>query len=146
MQNQLQKQSIFLLLIISILTFGIYIPIWFLNRVEAFNNLHSRTKLSEFPLIIVLVLFISSMMLTISVIFSLNFSMFLMADGINMVINLVGGFIILIYSFSVRSILEDQYDTSVSAIFTLLFSVFYLQYKINKLIDRHNLYEENIFN
>lgn len=65
MLKRLDRKNIFLIIFLAIITYGIYMPIWFLNRVEAINNLSSKKKIKKGPIMFVLVLFIASAVLLI---------------------------------------------------------------------------------
>lgn len=58
-----------------------------------------------------------------------------MIDGIDSIITLVSGISILILSFKVRRIMNEHYKINLSGVATFLFALFYLQYKLNRLLE-----------
>ena len=135
MVTQLQKKNILFMILLTIITYGIYIPVWFLNRKDAFNNLNSKEKISNGTIIFVLVIFIISAILLIPSILFMETEIGAMIDGIDFIINLVGIILILEIAFKVRRIMNDHYNTNLSGIATALLSYLYFQYKINNFLD-----------
>jgi hypothetical protein len=139
---------------LSILTLGVYIPIWFIQKRSGINELNSERKVGLFLPILALIL--------TSVIALLNFgvgaqiatvhNVELRWDWIaNLVVIAVVEAVMLVQAFLVRSILEDHatgqnlgplagsmalmHRSSFSAIGTFFFGIFYLQYKINEMVE-----------
>ena len=132
MVTQLEKKNVLLMILLTIITYGIYIPVWFLNRKDSFNNLNSKEKISNGPIIFVLVIFIISAILLIPSVLFMETEIGVMIDGVDSLINLVGGITILVMSFKVRRIMNEHYKTNLSGVATFFFTFFYLQYKINR--------------
>ena len=123
------KINVFLMIILTLVTLAIYIPIWFLRRKSWLNHLSATEKLGSKAAIFVLVIFcISALFLTVGGL-----------EVIDSLINIVGGITILILAFKVRRILHKHFNVKhslkvrFSGVFTFLFTIFYLQYKINRL-------------
>jgi hypothetical protein len=135
MDTQLQKKSVLLMIFLTIITYGIYIPVWFLNRKNAFNNLNSKEKISKGPIIFVLVLFIISAIILIPSILFTGTEIGAMIDMVDSAINLVGGITMLVVAFKVRRIMNEHYKTNLSVAATFFFSFYYLQYKINLFLE-----------
>lgn len=136
MGEGLNKQSIIVLFILIVITLGLYVPYWFYKKADVFNFLNSKTKISKSSIYLLFVLGIAQIVLTILI--------FLSLDSLSFVANLaqlqylvqgVYTILLLIISLGVRKILSDHTGQPVSLIFTFLFALFYLQYKINALID-----------
>ncbi|KKT35828.1 MAG: hypothetical protein UW24_C0003G0029 [Parcubacteria group bacterium GW2011_GWA2_44_12] len=121
------------MLILTIITYGIYIPVWFLNRKDTFNNLNSKEKISNGTIIFALVIFIISAIALILSLLFMETKIGAMFDEIDSLVNLVGGITILAMSFKVRWIMKEHYKINLSGIATFFFIIFYLQYKINRL-------------
>jgi hypothetical protein len=129
---QLKKRNVLLMILLTLITYGVYIPVWFLNRKDSINNLNSKEKISAGPIIFLLIIsIIYAIMLIPSILFT-ETSIGSIIDWIDIIINLAGSIIILIMSFKVRRILNEHYNTKISDIATFLFTFFYLQYKINR--------------
>lgn len=124
------------MLLFSFVTHGIYVPFWFSNRKDSFNSLNSHEKISSIPIVALL---IASIISAISDIFHIRPVGFMATPAemqINIIYALLNGFIaviILIQSFKIRRILNMHYDIELSAVATFFFTIFYLQYKINRL-------------
>lgn len=125
--KKLPDMSVFLLIIISMVTYGIYMPFWFFNRRDALNNLKSDTKISDAVIIIAIVMAIISGALLVPSYRSW------FAERLDGMISLAQWVVFLVLSFQVRRMLMDHYKIPISGIWTFLFSIFYLQYKINRL-------------
>ena len=135
MDTQLEKKNVLLMIFLTIITYGIYIPVWFLKRKNAFNNLNSKEKISNGPIIFVLVIFVISAILLIPSVLFMETEIGTMVDGIDSIINLVGGITILVMSFKVRRIMNEHYKTKLSGVATLFFTFLYLQYKVNRFLE-----------
>ncbi len=137
MDGQLQKKMILLVLI----TGGIYIPVWFLNRKDTFNDLNSERKLSGIFIIFLLVLSIIPAIYIVMLIFSIFIletdliRIILTLDPLIDLINSAGGIILLILAFKVRLILSDHFKTNLLIIATFFFTLFFLQYTINRFLE-----------
>jgi hypothetical protein len=151
---QLRKKSVVLVVFLSLITFGLYVPIWFLARRTAINNLRSREKISG--ALMAFVVFLQTCELA---------AIFISesggirgttekADAIlrsGNLLGLIGGIIILVQCFKVKRILLDHFsaqesgpfsgtislqrDVSLSGVATFFFQILYLQYKINRLLE-----------
>ncbi|MCK5235467.1 MAG: zinc-ribbon domain-containing protein [Deltaproteobacteria bacterium] len=146
---KLQKMPVIGLIFYAIITFGIYIGVWFIKKIEILNALNSDTKLSQG----VFGFIIAGLLVNIGIILYLIFSgafIELEADGlpvsqlarnllaISDALALAVQVLILIQAFRVRRILIDHHrslgtEIVISWIALIFFGVFYLQYKINRL-------------
>ena len=138
-EKTFKKISIWLMLVLSLITLGIYVPIWFLRRRDALNKLSSSEKLGSSGAIFVLVIFCISVLFFPVQLLSTDQSIISALDAVDRLINLVGGIILLVLAFTVRRILDDHYnehigmDLPFSKVWTFLFTFLYLQYKMNRL-------------
>lgn len=135
MTPQLQKKDILSMILLTIITLGIYIPVWFLNRSYAFNNLNSKEKINNNLINFVLLMFTVSVMLLIPSILFTETETGTMIDRVDALINMAGGITLWVISFKVRKIMNEHYNTSLSGVATFFFSFFYLQYKINQFLE-----------
>jgi hypothetical protein len=153
-EARLEDTSVLGAIVLSFLTAGIYQPIWFLTRRRALNNLHSKEKLGWGAPSVVLFLMLASICLPF--VGSAKWGSWVQAENalgpLHPLILLVAGVILIVQCFKVRRILLDhlaprqegmfsasirfQYDDSFSRMGTFFLGIFYLQYKINSLIDR----------
>lgn len=152
--NRLEDSSVFGVILLTFLTGGIYQVIWFLSRRNALNNLHSREKLGIGALSVALAAFIANFCFPI--VGSIKWGSWVEAENtlgpLHPLILLVGGIIIVVQCFKVRRILLDhlapreegmfsasirfQYEELLSRMGTFFLGIYYLQYKINGLLDR----------
>ncbi len=156
----LKKTSVFLVIFLTLITFGVYVPVWFITRRKAINSLHSQQKLGLGTLVFVLVLFgavllagfvegwmqASAAHVTMETYTKLN------ADIVNVLAG-VGGIVLLVQSFKVRRILLDHFraqssglfsstmslerEVSFSGVATFFLHIYYLQYKINGFVEAY---------
>ena len=131
---KLQKTSVFLMVILAVVTLGLYIPYWFLEKKNVFNSL-SKNKLSHELAYFVFVIYFIHIMWAITNIFSpLNTFIYLFFSSVIGFFASVAGLISIVLGFEVRKILLVHFGNKkkISKIWTFLFSPYYLQYKINK--------------
>jgi len=144
MSEKLEKKNILILILYTFITYAIYQPIWFLKQKNAINNLKSKEKLTDTPFNIVLVLYAVSALFLLISFFPYDNNTQSVIDAIDNTISITGSIILLFMSFKVRRILHQYYNIVLkrniefSKIWTFLFGIYYLQYKINKILDRKN--------
>lgn len=146
--------NIFVMVILTILTFGLYVSIWFVQKRSGLNQLNSNRK-AGLALPIVALLFSG-------VVAMLNFGvggniprihdLELMWDATaNLIADGLIGLLMVAQAFQVRAILEDHFQSysqgplagsialihrsSISPLGTFFFGIFYLQYKINEMVE-----------
>jgi hypothetical protein len=145
--------SIFGMLLLTLLTAGLYAPIWFLIRRRALNSLRSREKLEVWPIAVALAAFVASLCLPI--LGSFKWGSWVEVENafptLHPGILLVAGLILIVQCFKVRRILLDhlaprqeamfsagirmQHEELFSRMGTFFFGIFYLQHKINSMLD-----------
>ena len=142
----LGRMNVLLLILFSIITLGIYIPIWFLVKREAINSLASTEKLGSGAPIFVLLVYVTDAML----IFVPLGVTEVYLDIISNLITVIGVSIVVILSFKVRHIfdehfnLKQQRNIKLSGVATFFFTIYYLQYKIN-CIEKEKTAEYTIY-
>ena len=149
----LADASVFGMVILTLLTAGLYHPIWFLIRRRALNNLHSREKLEAWPVSVALAALVAS--LGLPLVGSLKWGSWVEVENaypaLHPGILLVAGLILVVQCFKVRRILLDhlaprqeamfsagirmQHEELFSRMGTFFFGIFYLQHKINSMLD-----------
>jgi len=149
----LADASIVGMCLLTLLTAGLYAPIWFLIRRRALNNLHSREKLEAWPVSVALAALVASLCLPL--LGSLKWGSWVEVENaypaLHPAILLVAGLILIVQCFKVRRILLDhlaprqeamfsagiwmQDEESFSRMGTFFFGIFYLQHKINSMLD-----------
>jgi len=143
-----QKKNIFLMVVLSIITLGIYSSVWYLKRSPEFYNLGTRKKLGTglpmvlliFNIIFIALIVILPLTITTSVgdffqnLTTLQISLIF---TLGIIFALMIFFYILLEFFSrtiVNQALENKGSRKkISVLLTLVFGYLYLQYEINRI-------------
>jgi hypothetical protein len=147
-----KKKSVIILILLCMITFGIYPYIWYIKRAKELDNLQTKSKSKKSFAIFSLVLFIliylgliglsiystSSSIQPASSISDIPLVFLIILITLGCLI-LILGISILVLSFNYRKILNEVLENKginvkVSALFTLFFHFLYLQYEINRII------------
>jgi len=134
-EPQLQKENVIIAILLTVLSFSWYIPAWLWRQREAINNLESKTKVQSNIFLVLLILFFVSVFL----VFVYPEEVFI--SIVSRIYGFIFAVIILIISFRVRRIFIDHFckhlglDVNFSGILTFFFTIFYLQYKINRISE-----------
>src|SRR6266566_1911660 len=62
----LRRRSVVLMIVLTVVTFGLYYPIWFLRRRAALNRLDSPRKLPRWPFLLFLAFFVLQFIVSIA--------------------------------------------------------------------------------
>ena len=150
----LEDAGLFGICLLTLLTAGIYPPLWLLMRRKALNNLRSQEKLQAWPAALALAAMVASW--CIPILGRLRWGSVVEAENalppLHPSLLLLAGVIMLAQCFKVRRILLDhlaprqegmfsastrlQYEELFSRLGTFCFGIFYLQYKINAWLER----------
>ncbi len=152
--ERLEDSSLLTTVLLTLITAGIYLPVWFIMRRKSLNSLNSSDKLGSTGLGVAVAGYIATLGLTLVLTFIWGFwtrvgkTLIL----IQPVILLTSAIIVIVNCFKVRRILLDhlappqegifsarirlQHDEEISVLGTFFLGIFFLQYKINGLIDR----------
>lgn len=135
--NLLPRQPVLLTLAFTLLSLGLYVPIWFLRRRPALEALGVSPRLNLGVLRLVLALY------TIDFILSL---LSMLAPGLERSLSLLDPYafwidfacslLLLWQSFRVKRMLEQAWGVKLDPLFTLFFQHLYLQNWMNHLSDR----------
>lgn len=142
----MKRHNIALMVLLSMVTGGIYYPIWFLLRRDDINKLNANEKLGTVPFVLLAALF--GILFVVNAIRAIAPSE--IADGLWGLGLMAAGIVLLVQCFKVRRILEahlqeslrdlsDQphlrhSESALSGVAVFFLSIFYLQYVINKRI------------
>ena len=137
----LGKMSVLKLVFLSFITAGVYSAVWFLQRLNAINGLSSPVKINQGVFGFIIAGCIANIALAVFLIFSgtivtpqVSGSLSLTSDVLSLLVELT----LLIQAFKVRRVFIDHFkghlktDIPFSWAATFFFSIFYLQYKINR--------------
>lgn len=127
--------SVWIMVLLSVLTFGMYLPYWLLSRRKEINRIAKKVVIKKaIPLFILISYFCSALIFTIGQLL-INEIAIMLYEYIDILITYFGVIFIIYYSFKIRLILlktaEDD-EFSISKILTFFFAIFYLQHQINK--------------
>lgn len=147
---ELEKSSLALLVILTIITFGLYYPVWFMRRRDGINGLQSREKLGVGVFAFVFGLLLLSLLVNAGQGYIAFISMSWLRS-IDSVVWMLSGVLMLLQVFKVRRIVEDHsahsdggllsgsislaQDSSLSGVATFFFGIFYLQHKLNEMLE-----------
>ena len=143
----LKHRSLWLMIVFLVISFGLYYLIWFVRRRPGLNRLDSPQKLAMWPLLLA------------AAIYGVLFVLGLLKGaappedvigpvGSNAVtlLQLVAGITMIIQCFRIRDIIQDHAtpppepdqrfveQVQLSGLMTFFFSIFYLQWAINKYV------------
>jgi len=143
----LKHRSVWLMIVFLVISFGVYYVIWFFRRRAGLNRLDSSRKLPMWPLLLW------------AAFFGVQFVLGLVAgsrplpevigavgDGVLTLFQFVVGITMIVQSFAVKDIIQDHAtpppdpdqrfveQVQLSGLMTFFFSIFYLQWAINKYV------------
>jgi len=140
MQDNFKRQSWITVLLLSLITLGIYIPFWYRKIKKVTDTFSQEKKLNSASIII---LMIASFIIPF---FSITFTTTVNGVenvfttnifGIGTILNILRLILIIFLSFSLRSILQNQYRADLNAVLTFFLGPIFLQHKINSLIEKN---------
>jgi len=130
-QVVLKKRSVVVMLLFTVLTAGFYVPFWFLARRKALNSLTGRSRQVSLGSCITMLVFQSlSLLMDYGV---LNLETEFDQSIASFLLDLAWFIILVILSFRVRAILHFVQQYPLSATHTGFLTIFYLQYRMNRL-------------
>jgi hypothetical protein len=148
-ESGLKRRGLAAMVLLLIVTFGVYYVVWFFRRRPGLNRLNSGRKLPLWPLV------------AFAAYFALVVVLVLMAGdgtpeqvwgpGVGLLLSLVRlavGILMLVQCFAIKDIIEDHAQApddaeerglftprvQLSGIMTFFFSILYLQHAINKYV------------
>ena len=148
-KSGLKRRSLVVMILLLIVTLGIYYLVWFFRRRPGLNRLDSRRKLPLWPLLMFAAYFGLQVVLAVLVGDASPEQVWgpEVAMGLSL-LQLAVGILMLVQCFAIKDIIEDHAqgpDTEterglfnprvkLSGLMTFFFSIFYLQYAINKYV------------
>lgn len=137
----LPKIHLCMVVLLNMVTLGIYSVVWFMRRRDAVNKLNSEQKISEGVLIAIACFMAAGLMFGVfSAIFAESAGK--LFDALGNLAGLISGIASLVMAFKYRRILREHFreirpdiklEGFASGLWTFLFGVMYLQHKINQL-------------
>jgi hypothetical protein len=136
MVEKLGKQSVFWFVVLSFITLGFYMVHWFYKNKDAFNKLKSKVKIEAWHLHALLVAFVLYWVFVALNGFQLSYGAGGLYNTLGQLFDLITGVILIVYVFRIRLMMTDNFKgLNMHWFWTLIFNVFYVQYKINQLVD-----------
>jgi hypothetical protein len=127
----LKKTSVLLMVALTLLTLGLYFPYWFLTRRRALNRLAAETddvNLLTFGVVATMVISLAGGFCAAAFPETAGW----LSDGVRFV-DFIFRILTILLCFRIKSILEANHPERLSALATFFLSLFYLQYKINRM-------------
>lgn len=125
-----RKTNVFLMVLLSIATMGIYVPYWFLTRKKSLAADELNAPLLKFLLVLYSLSFLYN--LVRNALFA-DYGIQVL-DSVDLMITFFGLGIMYFSVFRVRETIEEKYSETVfQPWLLLLFHIWYLQYKLNRL-------------
>ena len=138
-QPRLGHTSPMLVAIFSLLTFGIYLPLWYLNRLDRLNGLDTPKKISGRLAGVLLVLYLVNASGFLSFAGGGSITSILTLSSVGHILTMVGGLILVSLRLRVREMLLESYGDrfatpgTVSWLACAIVGELYLQAKMNRL-------------
>lgn len=124
-----KKTPVYLTVLFTVLTYGIYCPAWFLKRRDALNEITTLRNLSVKVFVICIILNSFQLILDVA----------LVAQNLSITIAFIVWVLLVLQCFKIKKMLEEfisehrPFAYTISGLATFLFGIFYLQYEINKI-------------
>jgi hypothetical protein len=138
------------MILFTIVTSGLYVPMWFLRRRAGLNRLNSDRKLRAYPFVGVFILLFIVFAVAFIVGFTRDETLVPSAEALTSLVKVAMTVILVVQAFFVKEILEDHLTDElkatpipgtnfgaaqkVSTILTFFLGIFYLQYVINRQV------------
>ena len=144
----LKRRSVWLMVLLVVVTLGFYYPVWFLRRRQGLNRLDSPRKLALWPMALFAAYFVVVFLMGVATGATADETFGPEAGLVIRVVELAVGIMMLIQCFRIKDIIEDHAQgpddaprdemfrppVKLSGLMTFFFSIFYLQYAINKYV------------
>jgi len=143
----LKRRGLVMMIVFMILTLGVYYPVWWFRRRAGLNRLNSSKKLAAWPLVLFAALF--AVQVAVGVIDGITPIAEVIGSGGVLLLNLLQlavGILMLVQTFRVKDMIEDHAtptegsvlmsveQVNLSGLMTFFFSIFYLQWAINRYV------------
>ncbi len=143
--------SIIMLVSLTVMTFGLFIPFWFILKKGSLNSLQSGEKIGVSVSVFVLIISAIGLVIRLAPFFpSLSWiAGYQISQTLPKLFDAVAFLLITAQCFKVKRVLSDHFSTydkwnkPFSNIATIAFQIFYLQYKINRF-NEHELINKKL--
>jgi uncharacterized protein DUF4234 len=144
----LRERRILAMIVFTIITWGLYVPIWFLRRRSALNQLKSDRKLQLYPFIAIFALLFVEFLAGFVLGFTRDVALLPSLRALGLLVRIGMTVTLVVQAFRVREILEDDLTEKqpsipspgtnfgdahkVSTLLTFFLGIFNLQHVINR--------------
>ena len=143
----LKRRSVLLMIVIMIVTLGLYDVVWWFRRRPGLNRLDSPDKLQLWPLLLWIALFV--MQVGLGIVAGTGPPEDVIGEGGVMFVTafqFMVGIVMILQAFKVKGMIEDHAapeaelgpmtvePVKLSGLMTFFFSIFYLQWAINRYV------------
>ena len=143
----LKRRSVVVMVVFTIITFGLYYLAWWFRRRGGLNRLNSEAKLPLWPLLLMLALYVVQFFLGLTEDLGADDQAVReRAEVLGVIFQLLVGIVMLVMTFRVKEMIEDHAtpdldsgpmfveQVKLSGLMTFFFSIYYLQWAINRYI------------
>ncbi len=137
MPDNFKKQSWISVLLLSLITLGIYIPFWYKKIKKVTDTFPQDKKLNSTSILILTIVSFLIPFFSITITTTINGvenTFTTNVYGIGTMLNILRTLLIIFLSFNLKSILQSQYNIDINPVLTFFLGPIYLQHKINSLI------------
>jgi hypothetical protein len=141
--SDLRRFSVLVLIVVTCITCGVAYPIWYLVQRKGLNNLNTMVELKPAPLVFALAASVVALLMGA-----------VAEDGSALdltmsLLNLIVGIVLVMQAFRVRDMFHRHFANErreaaptlirphLSGAATFFFGPWYLQYRVNRLLDMH---------
>lgn len=130
-----------LVAIFSLLTMGLYLPIWYLRRMDRLNSLDAPSKLRPAPVLVLLGMYAVSASGLLAFVGANDVQSALMLNSLGHALTIAGGMILISLRLRTRHILREHFAgrpspaPRFSGAATVLLGEIYLQAKMNRFLN-----------
>lgn len=143
----MKRRRVLVMIVFMIISFGLYYPLWWFRRRAGLNRLNASRKLPLWPLLLLGILFTLQIGIGLAA-GETPLEQFLGDGGVLLLslFQLAVGIVMLIQSFRVKDMIEEHAtpdstsgpmfveQVQLSGLMTFFFSIFYLQWAINRYV------------
>jgi len=145
--EELETMDVVRLVVFTFITLGAYHGVWYLKRLNAINSLSSPVKLGHGAFGFIIAGCVVNAAVVLAMVFgeggaAMSGRLAASLNDTSSLLNMAVWLVLVVQAFKVRRALADHFgarpgwDVTFSWLWTSLFTTFYLQYKINRLVEK----------
>lgn len=133
---ELEEMSVVEIVVYTIITYGIFIPFWLLHQRRFLGKLEGE-NVNQGLLVTAAFLYSLGVIIGLGAEFSSNPARIEEIKPLVSLLNIVSWIIILVQCFRMKAIFERNYAEDLSGVATFFLTIFYLQYRMNRIVSRN---------